>query len=93
MDNIFIERLWRSLQYEAFYLHELSDGFHAPRGIARWIAFYNTETPHSALADSTPTEAYDKGPLLERQAEPHPSPAPLPAQPEHEDVLNRTLAA
>ena len=93
MDNIFIERLWRSLKYEAVYLHELSDGFQAQRVIARWIAFYNTERPHSALADSTPTEAYDKGMLLQRQAEPHPSPAPLPAQPEHEDVLNRTLAA
>ena len=93
MDNIFIERLWRSLKYEAVYLHELSDGFQAQRVIARWTAFYNTERPHSALADSTPTEAYDKGMLLERQAEPHPSPAHLPPQPEHEDVLNRTRAA
>ena len=78
MDNIFIERLWRSMKYEAVYLHELSDGFKAQRVIARWIAFYNTERPHSALADSTPTEACDNGMLLERQAEPHPSPAPLP---------------
>ena len=39
MDNIFIERLWRSLKYKAVYLHELSDGFQAQRGIARWIAF------------------------------------------------------
>ena len=91
MDNIFIVRLWRSLKYEAVYLHELSDGFQAQRVIARWIAFYNTARPHSTLADSTPTEAYDNGMLLERQAEPHPSPAPLPAQPEHEDLLNRSL--
>ena len=93
MDNIFIERVWRSLKYEAVYLHERSDGFQAQRVIARWIAFYNTERPHSALADSTPAEAYNKGMLLQRQAEPHPSPAPLPAQPEQRDVLNRTLAA
>ena len=93
IDNIVFERLWRSLKYEAVYLHELSDGFHAQRVIARWIAFYNTERPHSALADSTPAEAYDKGMLMEIQAEPHPSPAPLPAQPEQRDVLNRTLAA
>ena len=93
MDNILSERLWRSLKCEAVYLPELTDGFQAHQVIARWIAFYNTERPHSALADSTPTEAYDKGMLLERQAKPPPSPAPLPAQPDQEDVLNRTLAA
>ena len=49
MDNIFIERLWRSLKYEAVYLHELSDGFQAQRLITRWMVFYNTERPHSAL--------------------------------------------
>ena len=57
VDNIFIERLWRSMKYEAACLHDLSDSFRAQRVIARWIAFYNTEGPHSALADSTPTEA------------------------------------
>lgn len=46
MDNIFIERLWRSLKYEAVYLHELSDGFHVERVIADWITFYNTDRPH-----------------------------------------------
>ena len=45
MDNIFIERLWRSLKYEAVYLHELTDGFHAERVIGEWIGFYNTERP------------------------------------------------
>ena len=39
MDNIFIERLWRSLKYEAVYLHEISDGFAAQRLISRWFAF------------------------------------------------------
>ena len=42
MDNIFIERLWRSLKYEAVYLHELSDGFAAQSAIAKWLNFYNT---------------------------------------------------
>ena len=92
-DNIFIERLWRSMKYEAVYLHGLSDGFQAQRVIARWMEFYNTQRPHSALADSTPVEAYDKGTLIELHAEPRRSPAPLPAQSEQEDVLNRTLAA
>ena len=88
MDNIFIERLWRSLKYEAVYLHELSDGFQAQRVIARWMEFYNTQRPHSATA-----EAYEKGMMLEVPAEAHRSPAPSPAQPEHNDVLDRNLAA
>jgi len=58
MDNIFIERLWRSLKYEAVYLHEMTDGFAAERVIGEWIAFYNTERPHSALDGATPAEAY-----------------------------------
>ena len=58
LDNVFIERLWRSLKYEAVYLHELEDGFAAQRVIAEWIGFYNEVRPHSALGGRTPTEAY-----------------------------------
>jgi len=58
MDNIFIERLWRSLKYEAVYLHEMTDGFVAERVIGDWIDFYNTERPHSSLDGQTPREAY-----------------------------------
>ena len=58
MDNIFIERLWRSLKYEAVYLYEIADGFTARRVIAEWIGFYNTERPHSALGGRTPVEAW-----------------------------------
>lgn len=58
MDNIFIERLWRSLKQEAIYLEELTDGFKAQRVIRNWMAFYNTERPHSALEHRTPKEAY-----------------------------------
>ena len=58
MDNIFIERLWRSLKYEAVYLHEIADGFTARRVIGEWIDFYNTERPHTALGGRTPAEAY-----------------------------------
>jgi putative transposase len=61
MDNIFIERLWRSLKYEAVYLHEMTDGFAAERVIGTWIDFYNTERPHSALDGATPTDAYSTG--------------------------------
>ncbi len=45
MDNIFIERLWRSLKYEAVYLHELTEGFKAERVIGEWIGFYNPSGP------------------------------------------------
>ncbi len=61
MDNIFIERLWRSLKYEAVYLHEMTDGFVARRGIGDWLSFYNNERPHSSLDDKTPSEAYWSG--------------------------------
>ena len=53
LDNIFIERLWRSLKYEAVYLHERSDGFGAQRLIARWFDSYDRRRPHSALGGST----------------------------------------
>ena len=91
MDNIFIERLWRSLKYEAVYLHELTDGFAAQRAIANWLHFYDTQRPHSALAGSTPAEVYERG--LQRQSGLHTPPAPLPVPSEHEDLINRTLAA
>ena len=58
MDNIFIERLWRSLKYEAVYLIEMTDGFHAERVIDAWMAFYNGIRPHSSLAGRTPDETY-----------------------------------
>ena len=45
MDNIFIERLWRSLKYEAVYLHELTDGFKAEWVISEWIDVYNSSRP------------------------------------------------
>jgi putative transposase len=61
LDNVFIERLWRSLKYEAVYLHELTDGFEAERLIGEWFSFYNHGRPHSALAGRTPAEAYAAG--------------------------------
>ncbi len=58
LDNIFIERLWRSLKYEAVYLHELDDGIEARRVIGGWFDFYNEERPHSSLDGKTPARAY-----------------------------------
>ena len=65
LDNIFIERLWRSLKYEAVYLRERADGFEARRVIGEWIDFYNTERPHSALGGKTPAEAYRGAPPVD----------------------------
>jgi len=58
MDNVFIERLWRSLKYECVYLNAFETGSEARAGIGRWIAYYNAERPHSALGGRTPADAY-----------------------------------
>lgn len=68
MDNIFIERLWRSLKHEAIYLAEIGDGFAAHRVIGDWMTFYNTRRPHSALGGRTPAEAYGSGNKLKQAA-------------------------
>ena len=93
MDNIFIERLWRSLKYEAVYLHELTDGFKAEQVIGDWIAFYNTERPHSALGGQTPAEAYRAGQPVDMMDKPDGLPTSPPAQQPQQDVINRILAA
>lgn len=58
MDNIFIERLWRSLKYECIFLNEITGGSHAKQLIGDWIDFYNDERPHTALDGRTPSMAY-----------------------------------
>ena len=58
LDNIFIERLWRSLKPEAVYLQKITDGFQAKRIIDNWIECYNSERPHTALDKRTPDIAY-----------------------------------
>lgn len=57
-DNIFVERLWRSLKYEEVYLHGYDSVSAATAGIGRYLTLYNTRRPHSSLADRTPDEAY-----------------------------------
>ena len=54
IDNVFIERLWRSLKYEDIYLKGYADGREAKAGIAEWLAFYNHRRPHQALANRAP---------------------------------------
>ena len=61
MDNVFIERLWRSLKYECVFLHAFETGSELRAGLSRWINYYNTRRPHSTLAGRTPNEAYGAG--------------------------------
>ena len=58
MDNVFIERLWRSLKYECVYLNAFETGTEAKVGIGCWIGYYNVDRPHSAFAGRTPDEVY-----------------------------------
>jgi putative transposase len=58
MDNVFIERLWRSLKYECIYLHAFETGSALRAGLTEWIGYYNARRPHSTLAGRTPDEAY-----------------------------------
>ena len=58
MDNVMIERLWRTLKYDCVYLHAFETGSEAREGIGRWVEMYNKKRPHSSLDDKTPHEAY-----------------------------------
>ena len=57
-DNVFIERLWRSLKYECIYLNAFDRVGDAQRQIGLWMDYYNRERPHSTLGGLTPGEAY-----------------------------------
>ncbi len=58
IDNVFIERLWRSLKYECASLNAFETGSELRTGLGRWIAYYNGQRPHSRLACQTPDEVY-----------------------------------
>jgi putative transposase len=61
MDNVFIERLWRSLKHEEVYLKGYADGSEAKAGIASWIAFYNIRRPHQVLGNRAPMAVWRHG--------------------------------
>ena len=58
MDNVYIERLWRSLKYECVYLHAFETGSELRVGLTMWIGYYNANRSHSGLAGQAPDEAY-----------------------------------
>lgn len=62
-DNVFVERLWRSVKYEEVYLKAYQHGSEARRGIGAYLAFYNQERPHQALDYRTPGQVFqEEGP-------------------------------
>ena len=62
-DNLFIERLWRSVKYEEVYLKAYRDGRDARVGIGEYFRFYNTERPHQALGYRPPAEVFMGNPV------------------------------
>lgn len=62
MDNVFIERLWRSVKYEEIYLHEHATLPALETGLDRWFTRYNTWRPHEALGNRTPHDVYQAPP-------------------------------
>ena len=62
-DNLFIERLWRTVKYEEVYLKAYQDGRDARIGLGNYFSFYNTERPHQALGYLTPAEVFTSTPV------------------------------
>ncbi len=68
-DNVFVERLWKSVKYEEVYLHAYDSVSEAKRGLEKYFTFYNQRRPHTALDDKTPDEFYfDNLPVLPKAA-------------------------
>ncbi|MFN6304891.1 MAG: integrase core domain-containing protein [Planctomycetota bacterium] len=57
-DNVFIDRLWRTVKYEEFYLKEYASGVDTCRSLKRFIDYYEYDGPHQGLDNQTPWEVY-----------------------------------
>jgi putative transposase len=66
-DNLFIERLWRTVKYEEVYLKAYQDGREARISLANYFRFYNTERSHQSLGYKTPAEVYAPNPITPRE--------------------------
>jgi putative transposase len=67
-DNVFIERLWRSVKYEEVYLHAYDDGVQARAGLRAYFEYYNTQRRHQALERQTPNAVYHRTESLPQAA-------------------------
>lgn len=90
IDNVMVERLWRSLKYEEVYTHAYESISEARESIARWFGFYNYQRPHQSLGYLTPCEAHNEGLLV--HADRTGTSAPLPISPSPGQILNASLA-
>jgi putative transposase len=91
LDNIFIERLWRSIKYEEIHLKAYANGREARVGIGSWMTFYNEERPHQAMDNQKPMAVWRAGmEKIEAQARTVDMPLrldnanALPAYPQHQ---------
>ena len=58
IDNVMVERFWRTIKYDEIYLHAYENGWDTEQGIGRFVLYYNMRRPHQSLADKTPDAAY-----------------------------------
>jgi putative transposase len=65
IDNIYIERLWRTVKYEEVYLKDYDSGLVAVQNLAAYFRFYNTERPHQSLGYNTPQAVYREPGILQ----------------------------
>ena len=70
MDNVFIERLWRSVKYEDIYLRGYGDVQELEQGLEPWMERYNTWRPHEALGNQTPQQVHESGAMTSRRKKP-----------------------
>ena len=64
LDNIFVERLWRTVKYEHIFLHEYQNGKELHKGLTDYFQFYNYQRPHQSLNYMTPAEVFDNPKLI-----------------------------
>ena len=79
MDNVFVERLWRSVKYEEVYLKAYESVAEARAGIGAYLRFYNTERPHQALDYRTPAQVFEEGWNQDHQPQVSVTPELVPA--------------
>ena len=79
MDNVFVERLWRSVKYEEVYLKAYESVAEARAGIGAYLRFYNSERPHQTLDYRTPAQVFEEGRNQVHQSEVSLTPELVPA--------------